>query len=92
MGKLWIFSGLTNFRGPICDNLLLLFDVVFSYLQCSQIEVCQTFVPLDYIVVGSDSGRIVVLEYIPYKNVFERVILIDSFENVIIHSSKVMII
>ncbi|XP_046843553.1 splicing factor 3B subunit 3-like [Xenia sp. Carnegie-2017] len=27
----------------------------------------------DYIVVGSDSGRIVVLEYIPYKNVFERV-------------------
>lgn len=27
----------------------------------------------DYIVVGSDSGRIVILEYIPQKNVFERV-------------------
>ncbi|CAG2252578.1 splicing factor 3B subunit 3-like [Mytilus galloprovincialis] len=27
----------------------------------------------DYIVVGSDSGRITILEYIPQKNVFERV-------------------
>ncbi|VDK31675.1 unnamed protein product [Taenia asiatica] len=27
----------------------------------------------DYIVIGSDSGRIVVLEYIPSKNVFEKV-------------------
>ena len=27
----------------------------------------------DYIVVGSDSGRIVILEYIPQKNVFERI-------------------
>ncbi|XP_031565334.1 splicing factor 3B subunit 3-like [Actinia tenebrosa] len=27
----------------------------------------------DYIVVGSDSGRIVILEYIPSKNVFEKV-------------------
>ena len=27
----------------------------------------------DFIVVGSDSGRIVILEYIPFKNVFERV-------------------
>jgi len=28
---------------------------------------------LDYIVIGSDSGRIVILEYNPTKNVFERV-------------------
>lgn len=28
---------------------------------------------LDYVVVGSDSGRIVILEYIPSKNTFERV-------------------
>ena len=34
---------------------------------------------LDYIVVGSDSGRIVVLEYIPFKNVFERVKVILIF-------------
>ena len=27
----------------------------------------------DYIIVGSDSGRIVILEYQPSKNVFERV-------------------
>ncbi|CAG5101195.1 Similar to SF3B3: Splicing factor 3B subunit 3 (Homo sapiens) [Cotesia congregata] len=27
----------------------------------------------DYIVVGSDSGRIVILEYLPAKNVFEKV-------------------
>ena len=27
----------------------------------------------DYVVVGSDSGRIVILEYIPSKNTFERV-------------------
>lgn len=27
----------------------------------------------DYIVVGSDSGRIVILEYHPSKNMFEKV-------------------
>ncbi|KAI0229654.1 Splicing factor 3B subunit 3 [Lamellibrachia satsuma] len=27
----------------------------------------------DYLVVGSDSGRIVILEYIPQKNIFEKV-------------------
>ena len=27
----------------------------------------------DYVVAGSDSGRIVILEYIPAKNLFERV-------------------
>ncbi len=27
----------------------------------------------DYIVIGSDSGRIVILEYIPAKNTFEKV-------------------
>jgi splicing factor 3B subunit 3 len=27
----------------------------------------------DYIIVGSDSGRIVILEYQPTKNVFDRV-------------------
>lgn len=28
---------------------------------------------LDYIVVGSDSGRIVILEYLPSKNVLDKV-------------------
>lgn len=27
----------------------------------------------DYVVVGSDSGRIVILEYIAQKNIFEKV-------------------
>ena len=27
----------------------------------------------DYLVVGSDSGRIVILEYNPVKNIFEKV-------------------
>ena len=27
----------------------------------------------DYVIVGTDSGRIVILEYQPSKNVFERV-------------------
>ena len=31
------------------------------------------FVSTDYLVVGSDSGRIVILEYNPTKNVFEKV-------------------
>ena len=29
--------------------------------------------PLDYVVVGSDSGRIVILEYNTAKNVFDKV-------------------
>lgn len=31
------------------------------------------YVFLDYIVVGSDSGRIVILEYHPSKNMFEKI-------------------
>ena len=27
----------------------------------------------DYVIVGSDSGRICIIEYVPSKNVFERV-------------------
>ena len=29
---------------------------------------------IDYVVIGSDSGRITILEYIPSRNTFERVI------------------
>uniref|UniRef100_A0A8C2HL52 RSE1/DDB1/CPSF1 first beta-propeller domain-containing protein n=1 Tax=Cyprinus carpio TaxID=7962 RepID=A0A8C2HL52_CYPCA len=28
---------------------------------------------IDYVVVGSDSGRIVILEYHPSKNMFEKI-------------------
>lgn len=28
----------------------------------------------DYLIIGSDSGRIVILEYIPLKNCFEKVL------------------
>lgn len=34
-------------------------------------NVCNCF--SDYVVVGSDSGRIVILEYIPSRNTFEKV-------------------
>lgn len=30
----------------------------------------------DYLVIGSDSGRIVILEYIPNKNMFDKVLKI----------------
>ena len=33
----------------------------------------------DYLVVGSDSGRIVILEYIPQKNIFNKVCRIVAF-------------
>lgn len=33
---------------------------------------CWNFI-LDYIVVGSDSGRIVILEYLPSKNILDKV-------------------
>ena len=35
-----------------------------------------SFAPADYIVVGTDSGRIVILEYNPTKNSFDRVRLL----------------
>ncbi len=31
------------------------------------------FFPQDYIIIGSDSGRVVILEYNPTKNIFEKV-------------------
>lgn len=39
---------------------------VFYIYTCSHVFV-------DYIVVGSDSGRIVILEYHPSKNMFEKI-------------------
>ena len=36
----------------------------------------QFFFVTDYVVAGSDSGRIVILEYLPSKNSFERVSLV----------------
>ena len=32
-----------------------------------------SFCFIDYLAVGSDSGRIVILEYLPAKNCFEKV-------------------
>lgn len=36
-------------------------------------NISRLFCFIDYIVVGSDSGRIVILEYSPAKNIFEKV-------------------
>ena len=43
-------------------------------------------------MVGSDSGRIVVLEYIPFKNVFERVIILTDIEKFIVYLRKIITI
>lgn len=43
---------------------------------CEPVEyflvILMLYIP-DYVVVGSDSGRIVILEYIAQKNIFEKV-------------------
>lgn len=36
-------------------------------------KLTNSFLYSDYLVVGSDSGRIVILEYNPTKNVFDKV-------------------
>lgn len=44
-----------------------------TVLNVSKLVHSITFLSPDYIVVGSDSGRIVILEYQPSKNMFEKV-------------------
>jgi hypothetical protein len=87
MDIFWVAISKDQFVTTVCCSLMLL-SRTFNVHKLTFVKLF----PVDYIVVGSDSGRIVVLEYIPYKNVFERVILIDSFENFIIHSRKIIII
>ena len=41
-------------------KITIMHNVIFCFLS-------------DYIVVGSDSGRIVIIEYIPAKNIFQKV-------------------
>ena len=40
---------------------------------CLTPAVFPVYLPSDFVVVGSDSGRIVILEYKPSKNAFEKV-------------------
>ncbi|CAL8090375.1 unnamed protein product [Calicophoron daubneyi] len=53
---------------------------VYTLLTCEVFGIVRSFMPFrltgsskDYLIVGSDSGRVVVLEYIPSKNIFEKV-------------------
>ncbi|VDO80829.1 unnamed protein product [Schistosoma margrebowiei] len=50
---------------------------VYTLLTCEAFGIVRSFMPFrltgNYLIVGSDSGRVVVLEYIPSKNVFEKV-------------------
>ena len=49
------------------------YELIILFLQCI---LCVKISPLcfsDFIVVGTDSGRIVILEYVPSKNIFERI-------------------
>lgn len=43
-----------------------------SYGQITKSNNFYIFIP-DYVIIGSDSGRVVILEYIPNKNQFEKV-------------------
>jgi splicing factor 3B subunit 3 len=43
-------------------HLFYIANLIMRWISC-----------VDYIVVGSDSGRIVILEYNPAKNVFDKV-------------------
>ena len=51
---------------------LVLCLVVLNVEHLLQLDTC-IFSSSDYVVVGSDSGRIVILEYIPSKNQFEKI-------------------
>ncbi|VDQ02766.1 unnamed protein product [Trichobilharzia regenti] len=51
---------------------------VYTLLTCEAFGIVRSFMPFrltgsNYLIVGSDSGRVVVLEYIPSKNIFEKV-------------------
>ncbi|KAF8564203.1 hypothetical protein P879_08613 [Paragonimus westermani] len=53
---------------------------VYTLLTCEAFGIVRSFMPFrltgsskDYLIVGSDSGRVVILEYMPSKNAFEKV-------------------
>lgn len=46
---------------------------LLSYHLHILLNLLYSFCMLDYLAVGSDSGRIVILEYLPAKNCFEKV-------------------
>jgi len=57
---------------------LIIFNLLFLKLSIVYFRIGLSFFfnvlfILDYIVVGSDSGRIVILEYLPTKNILDKV-------------------
>ena len=46
---------------------------LLSYHLHILLNLLYSFYMIDYLAVGSDSGRIVILEYLPAKNCFEKV-------------------
>lgn len=46
---------------------------LLSYHLHILLNLLYSFCMIDYLAVGSDSGRIVILEYLPAKNCFEKV-------------------
>lgn len=60
-----------------CNNLeshslLILFQIIFLYLYKAESKINLQLIS-DYVVVGSDSGRITIIEYNATKNQFERI-------------------
>ena len=62
-GVLWAQRNGINILFSFCSVLFLLWICIYFCI----------FWYIDYIVVGSDSGRIVILEYHPSKNMFEKI-------------------
>lgn len=56
---------------------LALSDLWFHFVcqvdTCKKTNIIYSGGNKDYIIVGSDSGRIVVLEYLPAKNIFNKI-------------------
>lgn len=64
-------------KGDFFKLAILTSEVLICWLTIyvnllNTLVILMLYIP-DYVVVGSDSGRIVILEYIAQKNIFEKV-------------------
>lgn len=68
--------------GELCLHATYPATLIASYLVFyAKFRIYNFNSTVDYIVVGSDSGRISILEYNPLKNNFEKVCILISSDN-----------
>lgn len=60
------------FKLAILTSQVLICWLTIYVNLLNTLVILMLYIP-DYVVVGSDSGRIVILEYIAQKNIFEKV-------------------